>query len=273
MTRPLFPLLAALLLLGASGCTSDCGPDNCDGCCDAEGSCIEAGSTSCVASGCDTECSGDRLFPDAPNPSESDRALLALCPSTPGVAVSAEAIRGYFAAHIGEAPLSDALRAAGKAGDVDWLTGLFVADGKKNAFTHIFCGDDWLSSKIGGLHFRPRYAQLEAEGKLCFDGPVESELQVGGEYLVKFHGAAPWSCGKKSVGGFPVDRSGLDTLAVAVRAYTACCEVGGQRKGGGVFGTGESPLAAWQIYCGTRNGEYGIDSMYPTDSRPSCGAR
>ena len=150
-----------------------------------------------VARGCATRCEGPPLFRQAPAPSAVDREVLGLCPARPDASVSAGDVQRFLAAHLDDPRLKRALSAAGRAGsrqaNLEWLTGLWVSTGPRNAFTHVFCGDDWTTRSIGGLHYLPRYAQLEAEGKLCFDGPARGPSALRGEqYVVRFHGVAPW---------------------------------------------------------------------------------
>ncbi len=125
---------------------------------------------------CLTECTHPPLFSGPVALTALDREVLAVCPARPEAAASLEDVRRFMSAHVDDARLQRALSAAGRPGDraanVEWLASLWVGTGPRNAFTHVFCGDDWTKGAIGGLHFLPRYAQLEAEGKLCFGGPV-----------------------------------------------------------------------------------------------------
>ncbi|XXF75578.1 hypothetical protein P2318_21250 [Myxococcaceae bacterium GXIMD 01537] len=231
------------------------------------------------AEGCSTTCERPPLFARPPALSEVDRQVLDVCPARPDAAVSPGDVRRFFARHYEDARVQRALSAAGrsrtgagaKQENLEWLTGLWVSTGPRNAFTHVFCGDDWMRGPIGGLHFLPRYAQLEAEGKICFDGPARGgEARRGGQYLIRFHGLAPWSCGEKKLGGFPVERDAVDIAAIGTRAFVRCCAREGGKKEGGVYSAPDLGPGAWQIHCGTRNGTYGIATLYPTDERPTC---
>jgi hypothetical protein len=232
-----------------------------------------------MASGCATTCSNPRLFSKAPELSAVDREILALCPARPDVAVSAGDVQRFFSSHYDDARIQRALAAAGrsrtgssaKQSNIEWLTSLWVSTGPRNAFTHVFCGDDWLKGPIGGLHYQARYAQLEAEGKLCYDGPVRSNKAIqGDQYLISFHGVAPWSCGEKKVGGFSRSQDAVSIAAIGTRAFVRCCARDGAKKEGGVYSAPDLGGTSWQIFCGTRNGTYGIATLYPTNDRPTC---
>ncbi len=231
------------------------------------------------ATGCATTCNTSPLFSKPPPVSAVDREVLGLCPARPDVSVSAGDVQRFFSKHYEDARIQRALAAAGrtrkgagaKQANVEWLTGLWVSTGPRNAFTHVFCGDDWLRGPIGGLHFLPRYAQLEAEGKLCYDGPVRGKQpRRGDNYLIRFRGVAPWSCGEKKVGGFSGTQDAVSIAAIGTRAFVRCCARDGAKKEGGVYSAPDLGGTAWKIYCGTRNGTYGIATLYPTDERPTC---
>lgn len=230
------------------------------------------------ARGCATSCTGERLFPRMPELSATDREVLAICPANPGAQVGRNDVARFIGAHLDDDRVKTALSQAGRSGNreanIEWLTGLWVGSGPRNAFTHVFCGDDWNTGKLGGLHFLPRYAQLESEGKLCFDRAIKRSGPIaGGQYLISFHGVAPWSCATKKVGGFPVEHDAVGLLALATRAFTNCCLRDGEKREGGVFAAGDVGGPAWRIWCNARNGTYGIASLYPTDERPTCGSR
>ncbi|MBJ6764261.1 EndoU domain-containing protein [Myxococcaceae bacterium JPH2] len=227
------------------------------------------------ATGCATTCEHAPLFTAPPTLSPLDREVLDMCPARPDVSVSAGDVQRFFARHHDDARIQRALSAAGRAGskqaDIEWLTSLWVSTGPRNAFTHVFCGDDWERGPIGGLHFLPRYAQLEAEGKLCYGGPARggNALQ-GGQYRITFRGVAPWSCGEKRMGGFQRTQDAVSIAAIGTRAFVRCCARGGAKKEGGVYSAPDLGGSAWRIWCGTRNGTYGIASLYPTDEAPTC---
>ncbi|OJH38130.1 EndoU domain-containing protein [Cystobacter ferrugineus] len=228
-----------------------------------------------VATGCETRCTRPPLLRQAPALTPVDREVLGMCPARPDAAVSAGDVRRFMAAHYEDPRIQRALSAAGRTGtrqtQVDWLTGLWVSTGPRNAFTHVFCGDDWTTRTIGGLHYLPRYAQLESEGKLCFDGPARGGQALReGQYVIRYRGVAPWSCAEKKLGGFTQQADPVEMVAIGTRAFARCCTRDGGRKEGGVYAAADLGPTAWRIWCGTRNGTYGIASLYPTDERPTC---
>ncbi|MCP3101316.1 EndoU domain-containing protein [Myxococcus sp. K15C18031901] len=228
------------------------------------------------ATGCATTCSRAPLFAKSPALSDMDRAVLDLCPARPDTSVSAGDVRRFVARHVNDPRLQLALSAAGRPGarqaNIDWLTSLWVGTGPRNAFTHVFCGDDWDRGPIGGLHFLPRYAQLEAQGKVCYGGPVSGgAAKRGGQYLIRYQGVAPWSCGEKKVGGFTESPDAVGLLSIGTRAFARCCARDGAKKEGGVYAAKDLGGTNWRIWCGTRNGTYGIATLHPTDDAATCG--
>jgi hypothetical protein len=229
-----------------------------------------------VAKGCASRCEHPPLFKKAPSLTAVDREVLGLCPARPDASVSRGDVQRFISAHYDDPRLQRALSAAGRPGsrqaNIEWLTGLWVSTGPRNAFTHVFCGDDWTTRTVGGLHYLPRYAQLESEGKLCFDGPARGgEALRGTQYLIRFHGLAPWSCAEKPGGGFAQEADPVKLLAIGTRAFARCCARDGGKKEGGVYSAPDLGGDAWTIRCGTRNGTYGIASLYPSRDRPTCG--
>jgi hypothetical protein len=225
---------------------------------------------------CLSSCTSPPLFPAPPPLTAVDKEVLEACPARPDASATNEDVRRFMAAHIADERLERALSAAGRPGNrtanVEWLASLWVGTGPRNAFTHVFCGDDWTKEAIGGLHFLPRYAQLEAEGKLCFQGPVKGrDVLQAGQYLFRFSAVSPWSCGTKRVGGFTAEHDAVQVLAIGVRAFARCCDRGKGSKDGGVYAAPDLGGVPYRIWCGTRNGSYGIATLYPTDERPSCG--
>ncbi|WP_164016979.1 EndoU domain-containing protein [Pyxidicoccus trucidator] len=228
------------------------------------------------ATGCATTCDTKPLFGKLPALTPLDREVLDLCPARPDVSVSAGDVQRFFSRHYNDARIQTALSVAGRPGarqgNLEWLTGLWVSTGPRNAFTHVFCGDEWDRGPIGGLHFLPRYAQLESEGKLCYGGPARGgSAQKGDEYLIKFRGVAPWSCGEKKLGGFSRSPDAVGLVAIGTRAFARCCARGGAKKEGGVYSAPDLGGTSWRIWCGTRNGTYGIATLYPTDEKATCG--
>ncbi|WIG96604.1 hypothetical protein [Myxococcus sp. SDU36] len=228
------------------------------------------------ATGCATTCDSAPLFAKPPPLSAMDREVLALCPARPDVSVSEGDVRRFLSRHYDDARLQRALSVAGRPGarqaNIDWLTGLWVSTGPRNAFTHVFCGDDWQRGPIGGLHFLPRYAQLEAEGRLCYQGPARGDAALKGDaYTIRFKGMAPWSCGKKHIGGFSRSPDAVGILSIGTRAFAKCCARGGAKKEGGVYSAPDLGGTNWRVWCGTRNGTYGIATLHPTDDKATCG--
>ena len=228
------------------------------------------------ATGCATTCDSAPLFAKPPPLSAMDREVLDLCPARPDVSVSEGDVRRFVSRHYDDPRLQRALSVAGRPGarqaNIDWLTGLWVSTGPRNAFTHVFCGDDWQRGPIGGLHFLPRYAQLEAEGRLCYQGPVRGAAALKGDaYLIRFKGVAPWSCGEKRVGGFSRAPDAVGLMSIGTRAFARCCARGGAKKEGGVYSAPDLGGTNWRIWCGTRNGTYGIATLHPTDDKATCG--
>ncbi len=228
------------------------------------------------ATGCATTCDSAPLFAKAPALSAMDREVLDLCPARPDASVSEGDVRRFVTRHYDDARIQRALSVAGRPGtkqaNIDWLTSLWVSTGPRNAFTHVFCGDDWQRGPIGGLHFLPRYAQLEAEGRICYQGPARGKAAMKGDaYLIRFKGVAPWSCGEKRIGSFSRSPDAVELMAIGTRAFARCCARGGAKKEGGVYSAADLGGTNWRVWCGTRNGTYGIATLHPTDDKATCG--
>jgi|GEM_PF-341237 len=228
------------------------------------------------ATGCATSCDQAPLFAKPPPLTAMDREVLDLCPARPDVSVSEGDVRRFLSRHYDDARIQRALSVAGRPGarqaNLDWLTSLWVSTGPRNAFTHVFCGDDWDRGPIGGLHFLPRYAQLEAEGRVCYQGPARGNAALKGDaYLVRFKGVSPWSCGEKRIGGFSRSPDAVGLVAIGTRAFARCCARGGAKKEGGVYSAPDLGGTNWRVWCGTRNGTYGIATLHPTDDKATCG--
>ena len=63
----------------------------------------------------------------------------------------------------------------------------------------------------------------------------------------------------------------MSLVAIGTRAFARCCVRGGAKKEGGVYSAPDLGGTSWRIWCGTRNGTYGIATLYPTDESPTCG--
>jgi len=223
---------------------------------------------------CLTRCDSLPLFQGMPALTAVDREVLGMCPARPDASVSRGDVERFFRAHVDDPRIQRALSRAGRSGNreenVAWLTGLWVGTGPRNAFTHVFCGDDWTRGSIGGLHWLPRYAQLEQEGKVCYRGPAHGSSALGGgQYTVRFVGVSPWSCAVKPVGGFTVDHDPVALIALGTRAFVRCCPRQG-RNAVGVYGAPDLGPRRFKIACGTRNGTYGIATFYPVDEPLTC---
>ncbi|HZW88366.1 MAG TPA: hypothetical protein VFF12_04750, partial [Myxococcaceae bacterium] len=223
---------------------------------------------------CLTRCDSPPLFQGMPALTAADREVLGICPARPDASVSRGDVERFFRAHLDDPRIQRALSRAGRSGNreeaVAWLTRLWVGTGPRNAFTHVFCGDDWTRGSIGGLHWLPRYAQLEQEGKVCYRGPTQGSSALnGGQYTFRFVGVLPWSCATKPVGGFTADHDPLTLIALATRAFVRCCPRDG-RNSVGVYGAPDLGPRRFKIACGTRNGTYGIATFYPVDEPATC---
>ena len=223
---------------------------------------------------CLPRCDTKPLFSEAPALTPTDREVLQICPARPDASVSRGDVERFFRAHLDDPRIQRALSRAGRSGNreenVAWLTGLWVGTGPRNAFTHVFCGDDWTRGKIGGLHWLPRYAQLEQEGKVCYRGPAHGTSALkDAQYTFRFVGVSPWSCAVKQVGGFTEDHDPVTLVALGTRAFVRCCPRDG-KNAVGVYAAPDLGRTPFKIACGTRNGTYGIATFYPVDERPTC---
>jgi hypothetical protein len=224
---------------------------------------------------CATRCNVVPLFQEMPALTSVDREVLQMCPARPDAAVSRGDVERFFGAHIDDPRLQRALSQAGRSGNreeaVAWFTTLWASTGPRNAFTHVFCGDDWNKAKIGGVHWLPRYVQLEQEKKICYGGPVRRGGPLrDGVYFLKFAGVSPWSCGVKRAGGFTEEHDPVALISLATRAFLRCCPRTA-KNAAGVYQASEIGGQTFRIACGTRNGTYGIASFYPVDAAPTCG--
>lgn len=239
------------------------------------------------APACAATCPNPPLFKDAAAPTAADAEVLSLCPDRPGGKVETEAVRDFLRKHVGDPRLAQALREVApwvrRDGEkADWLASIWTGPARRNAFTHVLCGDDWDKPEIGGLHLEARYRQLERAGKVCYGGPADGgpahdgEACSGGQCLVRFQGTKGFSCAKKPVGGFAQGLDAIDLIALGARAYVACCMGGApQEEGQARLREGGRYRAAggrvFQIWCGARNGRPGIATFYPASGKASCG--
>ena len=229
------------------------------------------------AHSCSATCDATPLFSSMPELTPTDREVLQACPARPDASVSRGDVERFFRAHVDDPRLQTALSRAGRSSNrednVAWLTSLWVGSGPRNAFTHVFCGDDWTRGKVGGLHWLPRYVQLEKEKKVCYGGPVHAGNPLhDGEYTFRFRGVAPWSCAVKDVGGFTADHDPITLVDLGTRAFVRCCPREG-RNAVGVYAAPDLGGQRFKIACGTRNGTYGIATFTRSTSFPPARSR
>ncbi|OLP16470.1 endonuclease [Leptolyngbya sp. 'hensonii'] len=107
------------------------------------------------------------ITPPPPPVSGFDQAILKLCGPI-GSSVSPQGFRQLMASYptvfrqIKQATGGEL--SLGRSQDAEFLEDLTRIWFKQEAFVHIFCGEISGSRKIGGLHFRGRYLQLQTEG-------------------------------------------------------------------------------------------------------------
>lgn len=217
---------------------------------------------------CPAGCSGEKLYPQGLAPDAVDKDALALCPAPPSTRVDPKDVEAFFGRHLDDARLKAALPPVlEKHEQAAWLASIWSGPSRRNAFTHVLCGDDWDRANIGGLHLESRYAQLESEGKVCYDGGSCRK----GRCDIAYRGAKGFSCAVKEEGGFVQGLDAIDVLAAGSRAYLACC-LG--RSGAIVrekaYYRGPHDQT-FLLVCGDRNGQQGIVTFYPVDDSPDCG--
>ena len=229
---------------------------------------------------CASSCQQPPLFGSAKPPRPVDADALKLCPSPPASRVEPGDVRDFFTAHLADQRLVQAVSsvapfAKDKASRAAFLASIWSGPARRNAFTHVLCGDDWEKDKLGGLHLEARYLQLESEKKICYDGPARGGPACDGrQCVIRYHGVAGFSCGRKQTGGFAQGLDALDLLAAGTRAYGACCmggapaSPGAQMRDGGRY-AGPRGIT-FQIWCGERNGAPGIATFYPIEGAPNC---
>lgn len=232
---------------------------------------------------CAATCSQKPLFSPSKLLHAVDGEVLELCPAPPQTRIEPEAVRSFFAAHLRDARLAQAVAtvapfATDTTARASFLASIWSGPARRNAFTHVLCGDDWDKDKLGGLHLEDRYRELEAEGKLCYDGPARSGPACDGrQCVIRYHGVANFSCGRKDTGGFAQGLDAIDLLAAGTRAYGACCMGGGPARPGARLREGgryAGPRGVtFQIWCGERNGAPGIATFYPVEGAPDCRER
>ncbi len=229
---------------------------------------------------CAASCTAKPLYAAPKEPDAIDQEVLQLCPAAAGDRVEPDVIREFFARHLDDQRLIQAVSSAApfaksKPDRAAWLAGIWSGPARRNAFTHVLCGDDLDREKLGGLHLEARYAQLEHEGKICYGGPARGGQPCsGGQCLITFRGVQGFSCAVKDMGGFAQGLDALDLLIEGTRAYQACCmngttvDAAGRLRDGGKY-AGTRGLT-FQIWCGERNGAPGIATFYPVPGPADC---
>ena len=233
-----------------------------------------------VDASCASSCEKPPLVDSSPVAHPVDADVLKLCPAPPASRVEPGDVLDFFSAHLADQRLVQAVSAVApfakdKPARAAFLASIWSGPARRNAFTHVLCGDDWDTDKLGGLHLEARYLQLQAEKKICYDGPARSGPACDGrQCVIRYHGVAGFSCGSKQTGGFAQGLDALDLLAAGTRAYDACCMGGApaapvaQLRDGGRY-AGPRGIT-FQIWCGERNGTPGIATFYPIEGAPNC---
>lgn len=160
-------------------------------------------------------------LPEAPPIDAFDRAVLRACGPLGGRVTAAEfqaLIQDHFEQLIATLPASwatlpreDVLSRLGQI----WLT--------HQGFDHVFCGE-WEDGSIGGLHFRGRFLQLQAEAKACYLPSAREEVVEGLIYSLGVTSADGryWH----PIKGYALRQSATDLFGLATRAAAACCRAG-----------------------------------------------
>lgn len=193
--------------------------------------------------------------PPAPALDAFDRAVLRACGPIRGRATAAE-FEALILDHISliRPRLPAEWRALDDRAIHRRLAAIWLGE---NGFDHVFCGE-WQKGRIGGLHFRGRYLQLQREAAACFRATDRLEVDPGRIYAIGVTSAdgaefAP-------IKSYALAQSALDVLALGTAGFSACC----------------GPDADWRLY-GDR---FGHQVFLPSDAggtsimnRLVCGAR
>ena len=232
------------------------------------------------AASCAATCPNQPLYADPKEPAAIDAEVLGLCPTKAGDRIEPDDARAFFKKHLVDPRLAAALREAAPHAPNDsaratWLAEIWTGPARRNAFTNVLCGDDWDREKPGGLHLEARYAQLEREGKICYGGPAhggpahDGQPCVSGQCMIRFGGLRGFSCGVMAeTGGFLQEFDALDLLTAGTRAFAACC-MRREKRDRGLYAGPRG--VTFQIWCGERNGRFGIAGFYPSAGPPDCG--
>ena len=87
--------------------------------------------------------------------------MLKLCPAPSASRVEPGDVRDFFTAHLADQRLVRAVSAVApfakdKPARAAFLASIWSGAARRNAFTHVLCGDDWDTDKLGGLHLEAR---------------------------------------------------------------------------------------------------------------------
>lgn len=97
-----------------------------------------------------------------------------------------------------------------------WLT--------HQGFDHVFCGE-WKNDTIGGLHYRGRFLQLQAEGSACLLPSDKQEIEPGQIYSIGVVSADKRH--RHPIKGYALNQSALDLLRLGTGTLAQCCQAGG----------------------------------------------
>lgn len=93
----------------------------------------------------------------------------------------------------------------------------------RRAFDHVFCGE-WEKGRIGGLHFRGRYLQLQLEATACFRATDRLEFEPGLIYTIGV--ASADGAEFFPIKGYGLTQPALDLLVLGAAGFEACCTPG-----------------------------------------------
>lgn len=90
-----------------------------------------------------------------------------------------------------------------------------------DAFNHIFCGE-WKDGTIQGLHYWPRYLQLQFENTACYFKSDEEELGEGGVFTIGVKSTD--GANKNSKKGYAITQNAIELLKIGNHAFVKCCK-------------------------------------------------
>jgi hypothetical protein len=219
--------------------------------------------------------------PSAPALDPFDRAVLRACGP----------IRGRVSAEEFETLVLDHLPRIRPRLPADWrelddgaihskLAAIWLAG---NGFDHVFCGE-WEKGRVGGLHFRGRYLQLQREASACFR--VTDRLERDADRIYAIGVASADGAEFAPIKSYALAQSALDVLALGTAGFSACCGPGadwrpyGDRFGHQVFIPSDEGGTSImnRLVCGTRDrtstANAALTTLYPDatpgDAVPQC---